>query len=96
MCVRFMSGSRESLASAGGKFRCQSGWGRPEAESQYVRCRAVGEVHSTLETVEQRLWNHEQCGYGLAETVEGRDLTEGNLFGSGKTCTQCQGGCGEF
>ena len=25
---------------------------------------------------------------GLAEMVEGRDLTKGNLFETGKTCTQ--------
>jgi hypothetical protein len=64
MCGCFMSGNRESLASAGGKFHCEPGWRRPEAVFQHVRCGAVGQAHSTWEAVEQRPCNLAESGSG--------------------------------
>ena len=75
-----MSGNRESSAVAGSWFYGQSGWGRPRPQSQHVHSRAVGQAHSTWEAIEQRSFNWQLAGRGLAEMVEGRGLTKGNLI----------------
>jgi hypothetical protein len=88
MCVSTMYGNRESSAVAGGvSVASPAGEGR-RPQSQYERCRAVGQAHITWEAIEQRSFNHAECGYGWAEMVEGRGLTEGNLLEPDKSCTQ--------
>jgi hypothetical protein len=88
MCASTMYGNRESSAVAGGvSVASPAGEGR-RPQFQYERCRAVGQAHSTWEAIEQRFFNHAWRDHGPAEMVEGRDLTEGNLFESDKSCTQ--------
>jgi len=80
MCVSTMYGNRESSAVAGGSPAASpAGEGR-RPQSQYERCRAVGQAHSTWEAIEQRSFNHGKRGHGWAEMVEGRGRTKGNLI----------------
>jgi RNA-directed DNA polymerase len=58
---------------------------------QHVRFRAVGQVHSTGEAIEQGFFNHAMRDQEPAEMVEERGLTKGNLFEADKHCTQRQG-----
>ena len=79
MCIRSMSGNRESSEVADGRSHCQSGWARLRPQSQHVSFRAVGQASSTEEAIEQRFFNHAERDHESAEMVEGRGLTKGNL-----------------
>ena len=80
MCIRSMSGNRESSEETVMRSHRQSGWGRPRLQSQHVCFRAVGQANSTCEAVEQSSFNHRYYDHGAAEMVEERGLTKGNLL----------------
>ncbi len=80
MCIRSMSGNRESSEETVMRSYRQSGRGRPGPQSRRVHFRAVGQANSTGEAVEQSSFNHKHYDQGAAEVVEERGLTKGNLL----------------